>query len=47
MFVYVKDDKVIRVTPIDLDDSDAASWSVFDRWVGAGIVVAGAKVPTA
>ncbi len=31
LFVYVKDDKVIRVTPIDLDDSDAASWSVTAR----------------
>lgn len=28
IYVYVKDGKVLRITPIDLDDSDAASWTV-------------------
>lgn len=28
LFVYVKDDKIIRITPIDLEDSDAESWSI-------------------
>ncbi len=28
IFVYVKDGKIIRTTPIDFDDSDAASWSI-------------------
>lgn len=31
LFVYVKDDKIIRMTPIDLDDSDAASWTIKAR----------------
>ncbi len=28
VFVYVKDDKIIRLTPIDLTDEDAASWTI-------------------
>jgi hypothetical protein len=29
VFVYVKDDKIIRITPIEFDDSDdAASWTI-------------------
>lgn len=31
LFVYVKDDKIIRMTPIDLDDSDADSWTINAR----------------
>jgi trimethylamine-N-oxide reductase (cytochrome c) len=31
IFVYVKDGKIIRTTPIDFDDSDAASWSIKAR----------------
>jgi len=31
LFVYVKDDKIIRITPIDLDDSDAESWTIKAR----------------
>ncbi|MBW1772821.1 MAG: molybdopterin-dependent oxidoreductase, partial [Deltaproteobacteria bacterium] len=31
VFVYVKDGKIIRITPIDLDDNDAASWSIRAR----------------
>ena len=26
IFVYVKDGKILRTTPIDFDDSDAPSW---------------------
>ncbi len=28
LFVYVKDNKIQRVTPIDLDDKDAPSWEI-------------------
>jgi trimethylamine-N-oxide reductase (cytochrome c) len=31
LFVYVKDDKIVRLTPIDLDDDDAPSWSINAR----------------
>jgi trimethylamine-N-oxide reductase (cytochrome c) len=31
LFVYVKDDKIIRMTPIDLDESDAPSWTIKAR----------------
>lgn len=31
LFVYVKDGKIIRTTPIDLDESDAPSWSITAR----------------
>ncbi len=31
IFVYVKDGKIIRTTPIDFDDSDAPSWSITAR----------------
>jgi molybdopterin guanine dinucleotide-containing S/N-oxide reductase-like protein len=31
MFVYVKDNKILRMTPIDLDDSDAESWTIEAR----------------
>jgi hypothetical protein len=31
LFVYVKDDRIVRMTPIDLDDSDAASWTITAR----------------
>ncbi len=31
IFVYVKDGKILRITPIDLDDSDAPSWSIKAR----------------
>lgn len=31
LFVYVKDNKIIRMTPIDLDDSDAPSWTIRAR----------------
>ena len=31
LFVYVKDDKIVRMTPIDLADDDAASWSITAR----------------
>ncbi|MBL4800695.1 MAG: molybdopterin-dependent oxidoreductase [Emcibacter sp.] len=30
-FVYVKEDKIIRITPIDLDDSDAESYTIHAR----------------
>ncbi len=30
-FVYVKDNRIIRITPIDLVDSDAPSWSITAR----------------
>jgi len=30
-FVYVKDDKIVRITPIDLEDSDAESWTIEAR----------------
>jgi len=30
-FVYVKDDKIIRMTPIDLEESDAASFTIKAR----------------
>jgi trimethylamine-N-oxide reductase (cytochrome c) len=31
IFVYVKDGKIIRITPIDFDDKDAPSWSIQAR----------------
>ena len=31
VFVYVKDGKIIRITPIDFDDSDAAPWTIKAR----------------
>ncbi|WP_446830741.1 molybdopterin-dependent oxidoreductase [Candidatus Foliamicus sp.] len=31
IFVYVKDGKIIRVTPVDFDDDDAPSWSIKAR----------------
>jgi molybdopterin guanine dinucleotide-containing S/N-oxide reductase-like protein len=31
LFVYVRDDKIIRMTPIDLDDNDAPSWTIRAR----------------
>lgn len=31
LFVYVKDGKIIRMTPMDLDESDAPSWSITAR----------------
>ncbi len=30
-YVYVKDGKILRVTPIDLDESDAPSWTIHAR----------------
>ncbi|HRX87803.1 MAG TPA: molybdopterin-dependent oxidoreductase [Steroidobacteraceae bacterium] len=31
IFVYVKDGKILRTTPIDFDDDDAASWEITAR----------------
>jgi len=31
VFVYVKDGRIVRVTPIEFDDSDAPSWSMTAR----------------
>jgi molybdopterin guanine dinucleotide-containing S/N-oxide reductase-like protein len=31
VFVYVKDDKILRITPIEFDDEDAPSWSIKAR----------------
>ena len=31
VFVDVKDGKILRITPMDLDDSDAPSWSINAR----------------
>ena len=31
LFVYVKDGKIIRVTPIDFDDDDAEAWTITAR----------------
>ena len=31
IFVYVKDGKIIRITPIDFDDNDAPSWTIKAR----------------
>ena len=31
LFVYVKDNKIIRMTPIDLDERDAPSWTIRAR----------------
>ncbi|MFQ6121450.1 MAG: molybdopterin-dependent oxidoreductase [Dehalococcoidales bacterium] len=31
VFVYVKDGKIMRITPIDFDDSDAAPWTIKAR----------------
>jgi len=31
MFVYVKDGRIIRVTPIELDENDASSWEIEAR----------------
>ncbi|GAH86518.1 unnamed protein product, partial [marine sediment metagenome] len=31
VFVYVQDGRIIRITPMELDDSDAASWIIKAR----------------
>ncbi len=31
IFVYVKDNKILRVTPLEFDDEDAPSWSIEAR----------------
>jgi len=31
VFVYVKDNKIIRITPIEFDDSDAEPWTIIAR----------------
>ena len=31
VFVYVKDGKIVRMTPIDFDDDDGASWTIEAR----------------
>jgi hypothetical protein len=31
VFVYVKDDKIVRMTPIDFDDDDPAAWTIAAR----------------
>ena len=31
VFVYVKDGKIVRITPIDFDETDAPSWSIKAR----------------
>ncbi len=31
VFVYVKDGKIVRMTPMDLDETDAASWEIEAR----------------
>ena len=31
LFVYVQDGRVVRVTPMELDDTDAASWEIQAR----------------
>ena len=31
LFVYVKDGRIIRMTPIEIDDDDAASWTIRAR----------------
>lgn len=31
IFVYVKDDRIIRITPIDLEDTDGPSWTLRAR----------------
>ncbi|WP_445400750.1 molybdopterin-dependent oxidoreductase [Zobellella sp. An-6] len=34
LFVYVKDGRIVRTTPIDLDKNDAASWTIHARGRG-------------
>ena len=31
VFVYVQDGRIVRITPIELDESDAASWVIDAR----------------
>ena len=31
VFVYVQDGRIIRITPMELDDTDAASWTIKAR----------------
>ncbi len=31
LFVYVKDGKIVRMTPIEFDESDGASWTIEAR----------------
>ena len=31
VFVYVKDDRIVRITPIEFDEGDAASWTIKAR----------------
>ena len=31
VFVYVQDGKIVRMTPMDLDETDAASWKIEAR----------------
>ncbi len=33
VFVYVKDGKIVRMTPIDLDEKDGASWTIKARGI--------------
>jgi hypothetical protein len=35
IFVYVKDGKILRITPVEFDDEDAPSWSIKARLIGA------------
>ena len=32
LFVYVKDGRIIRITPVDFDDDDAPSWTYRGPW---------------
>ena len=40
VFVYVKDGKIIRMTPMDFDESDGPSWEISQRsyWATAKTV---------
>jgi len=34
VFVYVQDGLIVRITPMDLDDTDAPSWTIEARGRG-------------
>ena len=31
VYVYVRDGRIVRITPMELDENDAASWSIEAR----------------
>ena len=36
VYVDVQDDKILRIIPLQLDDSDGPSWTIEAGWSGSG-----------